>query len=229
MTHPMAVTNGNIDMESLISDQNRSIATLAITTLLKTGNESSVDRLMKQITNFMSDIVDEFKIVVDDLTTTLVKQCHQSQFTMQRIIETVRDNEALLFEALHVNDEIQKVLVKYEDLNKLSLVPLEPEPAMIPIAVEPDDSPPVKKEDALVKGTIEESIYKLNKSRNTSLFISGNTRNQDQPVLPLKDVESLFTPSTIPESGEKPTGSLMHLPPSVAADLAAERRRIERT
>lgn len=48
MTHPMAVTNCNIDMESLISDQNRSIATLAITTLLKTGNESSVDRLLKQ-------------------------------------------------------------------------------------------------------------------------------------------------------------------------------------
>ena len=46
-THPLAVTNCNIDMESLISDQNRSIATLAITTLLKTGNESSVDRLMK--------------------------------------------------------------------------------------------------------------------------------------------------------------------------------------
>lgn len=37
MTHPMAVTNCNIDMESLITDQNRSIATLAITTLLKTG------------------------------------------------------------------------------------------------------------------------------------------------------------------------------------------------
>jgi len=37
MTHPMAVTNCNIDMEALITDQNRSIATLAITTLLKTG------------------------------------------------------------------------------------------------------------------------------------------------------------------------------------------------
>ncbi|KAL3612849.1 hypothetical protein D5086_003869 [Populus alba] len=44
MTHPMAVTNCNIDMESLISDQNRSIATLAITTLLKTG--------MNQVTVF---------------------------------------------------------------------------------------------------------------------------------------------------------------------------------
>ena len=50
MTHPMAVTNCNIDMEALISDSNRSIATLAITTLLKTGNEGSVDRLLKQVT-----------------------------------------------------------------------------------------------------------------------------------------------------------------------------------
>ncbi|KAG4988400.1 hypothetical protein JHK84_030964 [Glycine max] len=71
MTHPMAVTNCNIDMESLLSDQNRSIATLAITTLLKTGNESSVDRLMKQITNFMSDIADEFKIVVVEAIRSL--------------------------------------------------------------------------------------------------------------------------------------------------------------
>ncbi|CAI9769885.1 unnamed protein product [Fraxinus pennsylvanica] len=71
MTHPMAVMNCNIDMESLISDQNRSIATLAITTLLKTGNESSVDRLMKQITNFMSDIADEFKIVVVEAIRSL--------------------------------------------------------------------------------------------------------------------------------------------------------------
>jgi hypothetical protein len=35
----MAVTNCNIDMEALITDQNRSIATLAITTLLKTGGD----------------------------------------------------------------------------------------------------------------------------------------------------------------------------------------------
>ncbi|XP_020572866.1 coatomer subunit gamma-2 [Phalaenopsis equestris] len=71
MKYPLAVTNCNIDMESLISDQNRSIATLAITTLLKTGNESSVDRLMKQISNFISDIADEFKIVVVEAIRSL--------------------------------------------------------------------------------------------------------------------------------------------------------------
>lgn len=47
-----------------MSDSNRSIATLAITTLLKTGNENSIDRLMKQISSFMGEIGDEFKIVV---------------------------------------------------------------------------------------------------------------------------------------------------------------------
>ena len=56
MNNPSSMTNCNIDMESMISDQNRSIATLAITTLLKTGKESSIDRLMKQISTFMSDI-----------------------------------------------------------------------------------------------------------------------------------------------------------------------------
>ncbi len=37
---------------------------LAITTLLKTGSEGSIDRLLKQISNFMGEITDEFKIVV---------------------------------------------------------------------------------------------------------------------------------------------------------------------
>ncbi|KAI8055495.1 adaptin N terminal region-domain-containing protein [Syncephalis plumigaleata] len=62
--NPTAVAQCNIDMESLITDTNRSIATFAITTLLKTGNEASVDRLMKQIQGFMSEITDEFRCIV---------------------------------------------------------------------------------------------------------------------------------------------------------------------
>ncbi|GAB4832074.1 hypothetical protein Ancab_006094 [Ancistrocladus abbreviatus] len=79
----------------------------------------------------------------------------------------------------------------------------------------------------MVKGTVEESILKLNRSRNASSFINGNKKNQDQPVLTLKDLESLFAvapASKTKESTEDQTGSLMHLPPSVAAAIAAERR-----
>lgn len=56
--------------------------------------------------------------------------------------------------------------------------------------------------------------------------ISGNTKNLDEPFLTLKDVESLFAaaPSTAPETDDKPTESLRHLPPFRAAAIAAERR-----
>jgi coatomer subunit gamma len=68
---PEAVRSCNQDIEGLISNSNRSIATFAITTLLKTGNESSVDRLMKQISGFMSEITDEFKVTVVEAIRTL--------------------------------------------------------------------------------------------------------------------------------------------------------------
>ena len=64
MIHPATVTACNMDLENFITDTNRSITTLAITTFLKTGVESSLDRLMKHITTFVSEINDEFKIVV---------------------------------------------------------------------------------------------------------------------------------------------------------------------
>ncbi|KAJ6152539.1 hypothetical protein N7497_006858 [Penicillium chrysogenum] len=67
---PHVVNVCNPDMESLISNSNRSIATFAITTLLKTGNEASVDRLMKQISGFMADITDEFKVTIVEAIRT---------------------------------------------------------------------------------------------------------------------------------------------------------------
>merc|ERR1719510_2219608 len=59
---PQMIARCNCDMEPLLSDQNRNTATLALTTLLKTGHESNVERLVKQITSFMSEISDVFKI-----------------------------------------------------------------------------------------------------------------------------------------------------------------------
>lgn len=62
--HPRAVAKCNDDLEALIADTNRSIATLAITTLLKTGSENSIERLLKQISAFLTEIADEYKITV---------------------------------------------------------------------------------------------------------------------------------------------------------------------
>jgi len=61
---PRLVSKCNEELETLLTDTNRTIATLAITTLLKTGSENSIDRLLKQISTFFSDITDEYKITV---------------------------------------------------------------------------------------------------------------------------------------------------------------------
>ena len=78
---------------------------------------------------------------------------------------------------------------------------------------------------------MEESIHRLNRSRESSSFITGNTKNQDQPVFTLKEVESLFAsrPSPLRESDEKESETLRHLAPSMAATIAAERRLKEHT
>ncbi|ESQ36298.1 hypothetical protein EUTSA_v10007923mg [Eutrema salsugineum] len=50
----------------------------------------------------------------DDLTVSLMEKCKQSQPLIQMIIESTTDDEGVLFEALHVNDELQRVLSIYK-------------------------------------------------------------------------------------------------------------------
>ncbi|KAF8512705.1 coatomer subunit gamma [Gautieria morchelliformis] len=93
LTHPTSVATCNLDMENLISDSNRSIATYAITTLLKTGNEASVDRLMKQISGFMSEISDEFKVIVVDAIRSLCLKFPAKQALMLNFLSGVLRDE----------------------------------------------------------------------------------------------------------------------------------------
>ncbi|KDQ14000.1 hypothetical protein BOTBODRAFT_175125 [Botryobasidium botryosum FD-172 SS1] len=93
LIHPASVAPCNIDMETLVSDTNRGIATYAITTLLKTGNEVSVDRLMKQITGFMSEISDEFKVIVVDAIRSLCLKFPGKQAVMLGFLSGVLRDE----------------------------------------------------------------------------------------------------------------------------------------
>ncbi|CAE6466929.1 unnamed protein product [Rhizoctonia solani] len=92
-TYPAAVAACNLDMENLITDSNRSIATYAITTLLKTGNEASVDRLMKQITGFMAEISDEFKVIVVSAVRALCLKFPSKQALMLSFLSGVLRDE----------------------------------------------------------------------------------------------------------------------------------------
>ncbi|KAK9777329.1 putative Adaptin N terminal region-domain-containing protein [Seiridium cardinale] len=90
---PQAVNVCNPDIELLISNSNRSIATFAITTLLKTGNEASVDRLMKQISGFMSEITDEFKITIVEAIRTLCLKFPSKQAGMLAFLSGILRDE----------------------------------------------------------------------------------------------------------------------------------------
>src|SRR5271170_8124022 len=91
--HPQLINPLNPDIEALISDTNRSIATYAITTLLKTGNEASVDRLMKQITGFMAEISDEFKVIVVDAIRSLCLKFPMKHASMLTFLSGVLRDE----------------------------------------------------------------------------------------------------------------------------------------
>lgn len=123
-THPLSVTTCNLDMENLITDSNRSIATLAITTLLKTGSESSVDRLMKQISNFMSDISDEFKVVVVDAIRTLCLKFPQKYRTLLNFLSTMLRDEGGFEYKKAIVESILSVIKEIPESKELGLTHL---------------------------------------------------------------------------------------------------------
>ncbi|KAJ4878900.1 Ribosomal protein S5/Elongation factor G/III/V family protein [Raphanus sativus] len=57
----------------------------------------------------------------DELTVSLMEKCKQSQPLIQMIIESTTDDESVLFEALHLNDELQRVLSIYDETKKKAL------------------------------------------------------------------------------------------------------------
>ena len=124
MRYPTAIIKCNDDMEALISDPNRSIATLAITTLLKTGSESSVDRLMKQINSFMTEIADEFKIVV----VTAIRQLCLKYPLKHRVLvgflaATLREEGGFEFKKA-ITDSIVELMYAIPETKETSLLQL---------------------------------------------------------------------------------------------------------
>jgi len=91
--YPLIVTPCSVELERLITDSNRSIGTLAISTLLKTGAEANVDRLMKSISGFMSEISDEFRIVMIGAVKTLALKFPAKHHTLMNFLSTALREE----------------------------------------------------------------------------------------------------------------------------------------
>jgi coatomer subunit gamma len=129
-THAHLVNSLNLDIEALISDSNRSIATYAITTLLKTGNEASVDRLMKEITGFMGNVTDGFKITIVQAIRSLSLKFRSKQGIMLGFLAgALRDEGGFefkkavmetIFDMIKFIPDCRDEGIFYQDLSDLS-------------------------------------------------------------------------------------------------------------
>ena len=88
VSHPMAIEGCSSDLEALVNDANRSVATLAVSTLLKTVEPAKwvwaacvrrrIESLLKQIASYLTEIDDEFKqLLVKSLLTLTAKYPEQ--------------------------------------------------------------------------------------------------------------------------------------------------------
>lgn len=118
---PLIVAPCVVDLEHLITDPNRNIATLAITTLLKTGVESNVDRLMKSISGFMTDISDEFKIVlVDAIRALCLKFPHKYPTLLNFLASSLREDGGYKFKKAIV-DSMLLILADVPEATEVAL------------------------------------------------------------------------------------------------------------
>lgn len=95
---PTLVSNCNSQLDDLLLDANRNIATLALTTLLKTGSEKSVDRLMRSISQFMTDVGETYKLdVVHAIKAMGARYPSKSKIILEFLASSLRqDGSALL-------------------------------------------------------------------------------------------------------------------------------------
>lgn len=117
LTAPDEVRVANLELELLISksDCNRSIAILAITTLLKTGTEKSVETFLKQIGEFLSEIDDEFKVIVVGSIGQLCEKYPSKHAIMMDFLSDMLRQEGGYAYKKAIVDTIIKIIEGFEE------------------------------------------------------------------------------------------------------------------
>lgn len=75
-----------------------------------------VARNSLELLSSILDVEAEPKLLKEDLTLNLLEKCKESQGLIRRIVDGTLDDEVMLVEVLYLNDELQRVLSKYEEL-----------------------------------------------------------------------------------------------------------------
>ena len=116
LIHPCIST-----LETLINDTNRSIATMAITVLLKTGNEGNIEKLIKNITNFITEVNDEFKIILIHAIESLCMKFHnKSTILLNFLASALREEGGYKYKKIIVNT-ILNIVEHIDNTTELAL------------------------------------------------------------------------------------------------------------
>ncbi|XP_013162386.1 PREDICTED: coatomer subunit gamma-2-like [Papilio xuthus] len=119
--HPKAVIICSIDLEQLIHDPNHTVAILAITTLLTTCNESSVERLMKKVSSFMTEISDGLEILVFQAIDSICSKYPRKQkFLVSYLSGMLQETNDKVFKTAIANAIIELVEI-YPDAKDTGL------------------------------------------------------------------------------------------------------------
>lgn len=93
---PRLVSLCQSELDILITDPNRSVASLAISTLLKTCNEDQVGKLLKQINAYLPELGLEFKIETIQSTKLLYSRMpHKSSVLLKFLADCLKDDPNL--------------------------------------------------------------------------------------------------------------------------------------
>ena len=106
----------------------------------------------------------------DDLTISMLEKCKEALPVVQRVVESTTDDEVMLFEALNLNEELQQIISKYEEM----------EAAQSPGRVPPENSDSTESNLPVPVGT-ERETEKADSGKEESSGSSNVTQKSDVP------------------------------------------------
>jgi len=124
VTNQRAVAMCNEGLEHCVTDDNKQIATMAITTLLKTGSEATIDRMLGILSTLLDGIQDEYKIT---MLHSLVELCLKYPSKHRAIVgflgNILREDEGFDFKRSIV-DSIVSLIKQVPETTEISLLHL---------------------------------------------------------------------------------------------------------
>ncbi|SOV23523.1 coatomer subunit gamma, putative [Plasmodium sp. DRC-Itaito] len=121
---PYVVSKLNQDIENLLYDNNKSICVLAFTTLLKTGNETSIDKLLNQINNYMTADNTTFKIkIIEEVKNLCFIYPNKCNIILNFLSNNLRDDESYQFKASTI-DSIILIITQLPNAEETAILQL---------------------------------------------------------------------------------------------------------